>query len=65
MPDQGGNVTGFSNFETRTAAKWLELLKEIAPQIKSGARHVAIAFACTIDDAARRRRNKPIVRGRG
>jgi putative ABC transport system substrate-binding protein len=27
----GGNITGFTNFETKTAAKWLELLKEIAP----------------------------------
>ena len=25
------NVTGFTNFETKTAAKWLELLKAIAP----------------------------------
>ena len=27
----GGNITGFINFETQTAAKWLQLLKEIAP----------------------------------
>jgi putative ABC transport system substrate-binding protein len=27
----GGSVTGFTNFESKTAAKWLELLKEIAP----------------------------------
>ena len=27
----GGNITGFTNFETRTAGKWLELLKQIAP----------------------------------
>jgi putative ABC transport system substrate-binding protein len=27
----GGNITGFTNFETKTAGKWLELLKEIAP----------------------------------
>jgi putative tryptophan/tyrosine transport system substrate-binding protein len=27
----GGNATGFSNFEPATAAKWLELLKELAP----------------------------------
>jgi ABC-type uncharacterized transport system substrate-binding protein len=30
----GGNVTGFVIFEYALAAKWLELLKEIAPQIK-------------------------------
>lgn len=29
----GGNVTGFSNFEYSTAAKWLELLKEAAPSV--------------------------------
>ena len=29
----GGNVTGFSNFEYETSAKWLELLKQIAPKV--------------------------------
>jgi len=29
----GGNTTGFSNMEFGTAAKWLELLKEIAPHV--------------------------------
>jgi putative tryptophan/tyrosine transport system substrate-binding protein len=29
----GGNVTGFMNFEYSLSAKWLELLKEIAPNI--------------------------------
>src|SRR5262249_46629341 len=29
----GGNVTGFINFESDTAAKWVELLKETAPEI--------------------------------
>jgi putative tryptophan/tyrosine transport system substrate-binding protein len=29
----GGNLTGFSYFEPAVAAKWLELLKEIAPRI--------------------------------
>lgn len=27
----GGNITGFMNFEYSTSAKWLELLKQIAP----------------------------------
>jgi putative ABC transport system substrate-binding protein len=27
----GGNVTGFINYETSMAGKWLELLKQIAP----------------------------------
>ena len=34
----GGSVTGFNNFEPPTAAKWLELLREIAP----GVRRVAV-----------------------
>jgi putative tryptophan/tyrosine transport system substrate-binding protein len=29
----GGNATGFSNFEYETSAKWLELLKQIAPKV--------------------------------
>ena len=29
----GGNATGFSNFEYGTTAKWLELLKDIAPKL--------------------------------
>jgi putative ABC transport system substrate-binding protein len=30
----GGNVTGFTNFESSIAGKWLELVKEIAPYVK-------------------------------
>src|SRR6266516_1582686 len=33
----GGNVTGFTAFEFATAAKWLEVLKEIAPGVKRAA----------------------------
>ena len=29
----GGNATGFTNFEYGISAKWLELLKEIAPRV--------------------------------
>jgi len=29
----GGNITGFTNFEYGLSAKWLELLKEIAPRV--------------------------------
>ena len=32
MANPGGNVTGFTLFEYSIAGKWLELLKEIAPQ---------------------------------
>jgi putative ABC transport system substrate-binding protein len=33
----GGNVTGFTTFEYGISAKWLELLKEIAPGVKRAA----------------------------
>jgi len=29
----GGNITGFANFEFAVGAKWLELLKQIAPSV--------------------------------
>jgi putative ABC transport system substrate-binding protein len=29
----GGNITGFTNFEYGISGKWLELLKQIAPQV--------------------------------
>src|SRR5215467_7102125 len=33
----GGNATGFMSFEVSVSAKWLELLKEIAPGLKRAA----------------------------
>jgi putative ABC transport system substrate-binding protein len=30
----GGNATGFTNFVPTMAAKWMEVLKEIAPQVR-------------------------------
>jgi putative ABC transport system substrate-binding protein len=36
----GGNITGFMNFEFSMGSKWLELLREIAPQV----RRVALIF---------------------
>jgi putative tryptophan/tyrosine transport system substrate-binding protein len=30
----GGNITGFTQFEYSLSGKWLELLKEVAPQVK-------------------------------
>jgi putative ABC transport system substrate-binding protein len=39
----GGNTTGFMAFEYTIAAKWLELLKEIAPKVK----HVAVLREAT------------------
>jgi putative ABC transport system substrate-binding protein len=29
----GGNITGFTSFEFSTGAKWVELIKEIAPEV--------------------------------
>ena len=29
----GGNITGFANFEPNVGAKWLQLLKELAPSV--------------------------------
>jgi putative ABC transport system substrate-binding protein len=33
----GGNITGFTNFEFSMAGKWLELLKEMVPNVKRAA----------------------------
>jgi putative ABC transport system substrate-binding protein len=33
MARPGGNMTGFTNYEFSMGAKWLEILKEIAPRI--------------------------------
>src|SRR5262249_53029323 len=45
LAQPGGNATGFILFEYSTAAKWLELLKEIAPHVTRAAvpRESAIA----------------------
>ena len=32
MSRPGGNITGFTQFEYSMVAKWLELLKQIAPR---------------------------------
>jgi putative ABC transport system substrate-binding protein len=34
LAEPGGNVTGFTLYEYGISAKWLELLKEVAPQLK-------------------------------
>src|SRR5262245_8600814 len=33
MAHPGGNVTGFTNFESPMGGKWLEILKEVAPDV--------------------------------
>ena len=34
LPQPGGNVTGFANFENSIGGKWLEILTELAPNAK-------------------------------
>ena len=34
MAHPGGNLTGFTNFEFSIGSKWLEILKEVAPETK-------------------------------
>ena len=36
----GGNITGFTNFESSMAGKWLEALKQMAPRV----RQIALVF---------------------
>ena len=33
MSRPGANITGYANFETSMASKWIELLKEVAPHV--------------------------------
>jgi putative ABC transport system substrate-binding protein len=40
LPQPGGNATGFTIMEPTIVSKWLELLKEIAPQVT----HAALLF---------------------
>jgi putative ABC transport system substrate-binding protein len=35
----GGNVTGFTNFESSMTGKWVELLRDIAPEMASYSTH--------------------------
>jgi putative ABC transport system substrate-binding protein len=44
----GGNVTGFTGYEYGIGAKWLELLKEIAPRVT----HAAILRDASIPQGA-------------
>jgi len=37
LAQPGGNATGFTNFEYSIGGKWLELLKEVAPQVRRAA----------------------------
>ena len=33
LPRPGGNITGFTNYDSPMAGKWLQTLKEIAPEV--------------------------------
>jgi putative ABC transport system substrate-binding protein len=37
LPHPGGNITGFINIEASLSGKWIEMLKEIVPQITRAA----------------------------
>jgi putative ABC transport system substrate-binding protein len=52
MARSGGNTTGFIAFEYAIAAKWLELLKEIAPNVTRAAVLRAPTFAAGIGQFA-------------
>jgi putative ABC transport system substrate-binding protein len=55
----GGNTTGFSHFEFGIGAKWLELLKEIAPKVTrvaimyDPANHASTGYLPLMETAAR------------
>jgi putative tryptophan/tyrosine transport system substrate-binding protein len=40
LPRPGGNITGFSDIEASMGGKWLQLITEIAPGVKTGCSHV-------------------------
>jgi len=40
LAHQGGNITGFTNFESEIGGKWLQTLKEMAPAVD----HVAVVL---------------------
>jgi putative ABC transport system substrate-binding protein len=42
----GGNITGFENFQTAIGGKWLEVLKDVAPEVRR------VAFVHSPDIAA-------------
>jgi putative ABC transport system substrate-binding protein len=62
-----GNITGFANLEASLAAKWLELLSEIAPGLKRAAfmfnpdTAIASAYMPSLETAARSLKVEPII----
>jgi putative ABC transport system substrate-binding protein len=62
-----GNITGFANHEASLGGKWLELLSEIAPDLKRAAimfspdRSPARAYIPSLETAARSLKVEPII----
>jgi putative ABC transport system substrate-binding protein len=62
-----GNVTGFGNLEATMGGKWLELLSEIAPDLKRAAimfdpdTSLASAYMPSLETAARSLKVVPII----
>jgi ABC-type uncharacterized transport system substrate-binding protein len=57
----GANLTGFTNFEFAMGAKWLEILKEIAPETFAGLAHAEPRYGVVLHRVlARRRSSCPI-----
>jgi ABC-type uncharacterized transport system substrate-binding protein len=59
LPRPGGNITGFINIEASLSGKWIELLKDIMPDVKRAAPHVQSRYRvlfCVFPAAIRSRR---------
>jgi putative ABC transport system substrate-binding protein len=63
MARPGGNITGFTNFESSMGGKWLEVLKEVVPRVSRAAimfnptvsTHITKGYYLgSLEDAARR-----------
>jgi putative ABC transport system substrate-binding protein len=61
LPHPGGNVTGFTSNEFGLSVKWLELLKQIAPNISRWqyfeTRQTRLGLDSLVPSRARRRRS--------
>jgi putative tryptophan/tyrosine transport system substrate-binding protein len=60
----GGNTTGLAGFEYGMSAKWLELLKEIAPRIRAGGSSSRFVHTRRYRSVGRNPRRSAVVRRR-
>src|ERR1700686_3625671 len=68
LPRPGGNITGFINIEGTMAGKWLELLTEIAPNVRrvaamwnpDTAPYVISYYLPSFEDTARSLKLEPV-----